>query len=318
MSEFLLTWLNEELCLSRKVTNFSSDFSNGFLFGEIFSRYGKQPDFVQFLDGTQERHKFANLNRLTGSFRAANIPYNPFIASCIMKGDKEVIMGLLSKMRLYLGQAPPRTVRLPSLRKSDNSTEASPVRSFVNREILKRFETEMKEKNTEKIYKSSSHASLGMNSRNITPIKVRALDLSKSHAQSNGSLRGSPQKSPYKLNTKKLHNSVAKKEDWEKELREWRKSMERKRMAELIEKVSEGKIYVARRDKATKLREKERNEVYSSLDAFDRRLGRDTREDFFGLEKPALKEEHPELFYNQIRMPELIKKSHDKSLYCIS
>lgn len=39
MSEILLSWLNDEVQLSQKVTNFEKDFSNGYLFGELLSKY---------------------------------------------------------------------------------------------------------------------------------------------------------------------------------------------------------------------------------------------------------------------------------------
>ena len=50
MSELLMTWLNDELQLSYKVTNFEEDFHNGFLFGEILSKYKQQLDFNDFVN----------------------------------------------------------------------------------------------------------------------------------------------------------------------------------------------------------------------------------------------------------------------------
>jgi hypothetical protein len=40
MTELLRRWINDEIKVSRSVKNFDSDFCNGYLFGEILSRYG--------------------------------------------------------------------------------------------------------------------------------------------------------------------------------------------------------------------------------------------------------------------------------------
>ncbi len=40
MTELLRRWINEEIKVSRPVKSFDSDFCNGYLFGEILSRYG--------------------------------------------------------------------------------------------------------------------------------------------------------------------------------------------------------------------------------------------------------------------------------------
>lgn len=36
-----MVWLNDEVQLSRKVTSFEKDFSNGFLFGELLSKFNQ-------------------------------------------------------------------------------------------------------------------------------------------------------------------------------------------------------------------------------------------------------------------------------------
>jgi hypothetical protein len=40
MTELLRRWVNDEVKVSRNVKNFDVDFCNGFLFGEVLSRYG--------------------------------------------------------------------------------------------------------------------------------------------------------------------------------------------------------------------------------------------------------------------------------------
>ncbi len=50
MSEIILNWLNEEIQLSKRVSNFEEDFSNGYLLGELLSKYNQQLNFNEFLD----------------------------------------------------------------------------------------------------------------------------------------------------------------------------------------------------------------------------------------------------------------------------
>lgn len=65
MSELILSWLNDELQLSRRVTSFEHDFTNGFLFGEILARYNQQLNFGEFLD--RYGVAYAATTRIVGS-----------------------------------------------------------------------------------------------------------------------------------------------------------------------------------------------------------------------------------------------------------
>ena len=48
MSNLILSWINDEVCLSKKITNVETDFQNGYFFGEILSRFNQQLDFCEF------------------------------------------------------------------------------------------------------------------------------------------------------------------------------------------------------------------------------------------------------------------------------
>lgn len=41
MTELLLSWLNDEVQLSKKITNFEKDFANGYYFGELLHKYNQ-------------------------------------------------------------------------------------------------------------------------------------------------------------------------------------------------------------------------------------------------------------------------------------
>lgn len=50
MSDLIASWLNDEVQLSKKVTNFENDFENGYLFGELLFKYNQELNFNKFVD----------------------------------------------------------------------------------------------------------------------------------------------------------------------------------------------------------------------------------------------------------------------------
>lgn len=50
MSDLIRSWLNDEVQLSRKITDFEKDFNNGYLFGELLSKFNQQMDFDSFVN----------------------------------------------------------------------------------------------------------------------------------------------------------------------------------------------------------------------------------------------------------------------------
>lgn len=48
MSELVLDWLNNEVGLSKRLYGVTKEFSNGYLFAELFYKYKKIPDLEDF------------------------------------------------------------------------------------------------------------------------------------------------------------------------------------------------------------------------------------------------------------------------------
>lgn len=71
MSEIILTWLNDEVQLSKKITNFEKDFANGYLLGELLSKYNQQLNFHDFIDKFSfSSHLFLTLLGTSGLTRS--------------------------------------------------------------------------------------------------------------------------------------------------------------------------------------------------------------------------------------------------------
>jgi hypothetical protein len=45
--DLILSWLNDEVQLSIKITSIEEQFSNGYLFGELLSKYNQQLNFLE-------------------------------------------------------------------------------------------------------------------------------------------------------------------------------------------------------------------------------------------------------------------------------
>jgi hypothetical protein len=80
----LVSWLNEDLKLSRKVKSFGEDFKNGYLFGEILTKYHMYRDYVVFSDKNTQSCKFENFRTLEPQLKSLGIEFNGMIAQEIM------------------------------------------------------------------------------------------------------------------------------------------------------------------------------------------------------------------------------------------
>ena len=54
MTDILYIWLNQEVKLSKQITNFNEEFSNGYFFGELLYKYKLLPQFNQFKNSTEK------------------------------------------------------------------------------------------------------------------------------------------------------------------------------------------------------------------------------------------------------------------------
>lgn len=85
MANILLNWL-DDLKISRKVTKntLESDFSNGYLFGEILSKYQMIDHFNKFLDGEASEDIVNNYDRLQPKFTLLRVPFDINIVTDII------------------------------------------------------------------------------------------------------------------------------------------------------------------------------------------------------------------------------------------
>ena len=95
MSEILLRWLNDEVHLRNPVTDFETDFSNGYAFGELLDKHEMQPDFHLFIDGDHPDAKTNNFVLVEPTLRTLGVKFDSRSASQIMVGQPGAAQKLL-------------------------------------------------------------------------------------------------------------------------------------------------------------------------------------------------------------------------------
>ncbi len=102
MSEILLTWLNTEVDMSRKILDMERDFSNGYLLGELLYKFNQLTNFREFVDASNRMSKISNFTLLQGVLKNIGVNFDMNIAKQIMEGKKGVVLKLLYQIRSKL------------------------------------------------------------------------------------------------------------------------------------------------------------------------------------------------------------------------
>ena len=100
MAHLLYKWINDEVVLSKKVTNFAKDFSNGYLFADLLHVYNQLNDFPEYVNKsarTQRLPTFAVWNPCSGvlAFHDSKIAFE------IIKEYPRTAMNLVASLKTY-------------------------------------------------------------------------------------------------------------------------------------------------------------------------------------------------------------------------
>eukprot|EP00727_Mastigamoeba_balamuthi_P014471 m51a1_g9649 hypothetical protein (1744) ;mRNA; f:1177012-1182708 len=129
MTEALKRWVNEELRLSRQITDFERDLANGYYIGEVMHRKGLQSDFVKFINSDSEDAWTNNFTRLEASLKSIGIKMTTRMANDIVDSQKGVAARLLVSIREATapGQTPARKNAVAPLATAIASPTAPPI-----------------------------------------------------------------------------------------------------------------------------------------------------------------------------------------------
>jgi hypothetical protein len=102
MSQLLIKWLNEDVCLSRQIESLDNDFRDGYLLGELLFKFNQQPDFSSFLTSQTPDARINNFSRLEGPMRALGVFFNSRVGADIMDGKPGTVKTLLYELKTSL------------------------------------------------------------------------------------------------------------------------------------------------------------------------------------------------------------------------
>ena len=102
MAELLISWCDSAV-LCRRIRNLDSDFQNGFLLGELLSKYNQQSDFRStFRDTLRTEDVTRNFAALAPTFHRLGIRFGPTRVGTLMRGTPGVAAHILYELKTRL------------------------------------------------------------------------------------------------------------------------------------------------------------------------------------------------------------------------
>ena len=102
MSDLILQWLNDEVQLSRKISNFEDDFQNGYLIGELLSKHNQQLNFEDFRDQNHRDSKINNFRLIFPTLNQLKIQFDSRLSDQIIRKERDVAKNLLYQIKMAL------------------------------------------------------------------------------------------------------------------------------------------------------------------------------------------------------------------------
>jgi hypothetical protein len=102
MAKLITDWLNEQVCLSKTITDLDGDFCDGYLIGELLWRFNQQDDFDRFLQRDNPDARINNFCLLEPTMRQIGVVFNSRIAYDIMHSKPGQMKNLLFEIKTCL------------------------------------------------------------------------------------------------------------------------------------------------------------------------------------------------------------------------
>ncbi|MCQ2816970.1 MAG: hypothetical protein MJ252_06870 [archaeon] len=102
MSSILLTWLNTEVDLSKKIKNMEEDFANGYLLGELLHKFNQLTNMDEFRNDNSRESQIRNFDILHQVLSNVGVKFTPQTAKNIMNKKPGVVSNLLYEIRSNL------------------------------------------------------------------------------------------------------------------------------------------------------------------------------------------------------------------------
>ena len=236
MAKLLETWLNNEVNMSRRITNFAEDFSNGYLLGELLYKFNQQMDFDIFVDKHERIHRLNNFVRLIPSFKALELKFDTMLMHKIMNKQPGAAETLLYQIKMALEKtnAP---IDVTIAKKAGQVVEQTPVQRI--RPARPQFD-DMEEKNyiltLQRLHKPQKDLDIEKKLQKYVDEAVRIQERAGKKQRETSQQDAELKEEKRKAMINKLQRNAGFMEDWEqKGVEEWKKNMEVKKKREQME-----------------------------------------------------------------------------------
>ena len=101
---YLKQWLNINICLSKEIKDISSDFKNGYLFGEILHKHKLIPNFHLYKNSDKHSDISKNYQYLSKAFGDLNIKFSDSRRNDILNKKPGVASQIIFKLKQIIDQ----------------------------------------------------------------------------------------------------------------------------------------------------------------------------------------------------------------------
>lgn len=272
MANLIETWLNSEVELSKKVSNFEEDFSNGYLLGELLYKFNQLPNFQDFVDRHSRTNVLSNFAKMIDVFKGLNVKFDTDVINAIIHKDKGAAIGLIYQLKMALEKtSPPVDIKLV---KQGKIAEQPPVKCI--RPPRQQFD-EMERKNIitrlQILNKSQKEIDLEQKMQKFEEFKTLSEIKSSKQKQDEDLKEKKLKDEKRKASINKIQRNAGFMEDWEqKGVQEWKKNMEVKKKREKMELLFQLKQVEKVQAKADTFYAKTRSEAMTHIDDFEKTM----------------------------------------------
>jgi len=104
MADLILNWLNSEVKLSKKIKIVEEDFSNGYLFGEIMSKYNQISNFNEYKNKDDLKYKINNFRLIEKAFKEFSIKLERAKLEDIINKKRGIATRYLYQLKMALSK----------------------------------------------------------------------------------------------------------------------------------------------------------------------------------------------------------------------
>jgi len=101
-SEKLLNWLNNEVRLSKQLSNLEEEFANGYHLGELLHTFELITSFSEFKNSNDKDVVYHNYYHLDQALRNLNIPFSTETSNKVQSKKKDQISQILFLVKMYI------------------------------------------------------------------------------------------------------------------------------------------------------------------------------------------------------------------------